>query len=90
MEKLISHCCGLNIWSEKAIDIFSVPDEQKETFLDDPKLGEKGDYPDWLWDPILLVDLDNIELEDIDKNTELYWRKVNNIWKKIVVKIVLF
>ena len=78
METLATYCCGLNIWSEKAIDIFNIPDEEKETFRADPKLGEDKDYPEWLWDPKLLLDIDTIKIEDIDqeKDPELYWKKV--------------
>ena len=78
MEKLATHCCGLNIWSEKAAEIFNIPEEEIETFRDDPKLLPDEEYPDWLWDPKLLIDIDDLKLEDIDKEIEpdLYWEKV--------------
>ena len=72
----------MNIWSEKAADIFNVKAEDKEAFLADPKLKPKEEYPDWLWDPELLIDINTLSLEEIDpdKNPELYWKKVK-IWE---------
>ena len=69
----------MNIWSEKAADIFNVKEEDKEAFLADPKLKPKEEYPDWLWDPELLIDINTLSLEEIDpdQNPELYWKKVN-------------
>merc|ERR1711990_1109259 len=61
-KKLQEFCCGLNIWSEKAAEIFNIKEEDKEAFL---------------WDPKLLLDINKLSLEDIDpdKNPELYWKK---------------
>merc|ERR1712183_313484 len=75
--KLQEFCCGLNIWSEKASEIFNVKEEDKEAFFSDPKLKPKEEYPDWLWDPELLLDINELTLEEIDqdKNPELYWKK---------------
>ena len=77
-KKLQEFCCGLNVWSEKAAEIFNIKEEDKEAFLSDPKLKTKEEYPDWLWDPELLIDINKLSLEDIDpdKNPELYWKKV--------------
>ena len=77
-KKLQEFCCGLNVWSEKAAEIFNIKEEDKEAFLSDPKLKAKEEYPDWLWDPELLIDINKLSLEDIDpdKNPELYWKKV--------------
>ena len=77
-KKLQEFCCGINVWSEKAAEIFNIKEEDKEAFLSDPKLKAKEEYPDWLWDPELLIDINKLSLEDIDpdKNPELYWKKV--------------
>ena len=49
--------------------------------MSDPKLKAKEEYPDWLWDPELLLDINKLSLEDIDpeKNPELYWKKVKRV-----------
>ena len=80
-KKLQEFCCGLNVWSEKAAEIFNIKEEDKEAFLSDPKLKPKEEYPDWLWDPELLLDINKLSLEDIDpdKNPELYWKKVRRV-----------
>merc|ERR1712131_323467 len=40
-KKLQEFCCGLNIWSEKAADIFNIKEEDKENFLSDPKIRKR-------------------------------------------------
>merc|ERR1711990_586240 len=69
-KKLQEFCCGLNIWSEKAAEIFNIKEEDKEAFLSDPKLKAKEEYPDWLWDPELLLDINKLSLEDIDLDND--------------------
>merc|ERR1719347_649032 len=61
--KLQEYCCGLNVWSEKAAEIFNIKEKDKEGFLADPKLKPKEEYPDWLWDPELLLDINQLKLE---------------------------
>ena len=50
--------------------------KNKDAFLSNPKAEEE--YPDWLWDPEMLRDINKLSLEDIDpdKNPELYWKKI--------------
>merc|ERR1712131_269027 len=55
-KKLQEFCCGLNIRSEKAADIFNIKEEDKENFLSDPKIRPKEEYPEEI---------------DCDKNPEL-------------------
>merc|ERR1712062_299017 len=73
--KLSTHCCGLNIWN-RDFD-FGITDELAETFFNDPELKPDSEYPEWLFDPRLLVDMDAIELGDLDmeRDPELYWRR---------------
>ena len=39
---------------------------------EDPVLGEDNDYPDWLW--TLKTDRTPLKLEDLEYNTDEYWR----------------
>merc|ERR1712179_805200 len=74
-EKLATHCCGINVWNPD-FD-FGLSDEDKETFFDDPILKPKEEYPERLFDPRLLIDLESTELKDLDltKEPEMYWER---------------
>ena len=74
-EHIVTHCAGLNVWS-KAFD-FGLKEEDAETFFDDPVLRPHEEYPEWLFDPKLLLDLEKIELDDVDMNEdpEMYWKR---------------
>ena len=57
---MATYCCGINIWNPD-FD-FGLSDEDKETFFDDPVLKPDEEYPEWLFDPKLLVDLEQMTL----------------------------
>ena len=59
-KKLQEFCCGLNIWSEKAADIFNIKEEDKEIFLSDPKIRPKEEYPGLGIQNNILINIYNI------------------------------
>ena len=74
-DHIVTHCSGLNVWA-KTFD-FGLKEEDAETFFDDPILRPHEEYPEWLYDPKLLLDLSEIELNDVDINEdpEMYWKR---------------
>ena len=81
---MVTHCCGLNPHSEEILNMYEWTDEQKLTLFDEPKLKDKSEYPDWLWEEDFLTDLSKVDINDLDPNTKKYWEKVFDIlyrWK---------
>ncbi|CAH1791148.1 unnamed protein product [Owenia fusiformis] len=63
-EKLLTYCCGLNIYKEG----------------EDPKLKQDSEYPDWLWK--LNVERENTPLDELDKDSWTYWRRMRRLANK--------
>ena len=47
---------------------------------EDPKLKPDSEYPDWLWE--LRTERGGIDPEDLDPETEAYWRRVKKLHRR--------